>query len=66
METNPLTSRELEVLRIVAAGQSNVGIAAKLAVSPLTVERHVQNICSKIGVHNRVDAVTWARRNGLL
>ncbi len=66
MDTNPLTIRELEVLRMVAGGHSNADIAKELVVSPHTVERHVYNICSKIGVHNRVEAATWATRNGLL
>ena len=66
MEANPLTDRELEVLRMVAAGHSNAAIASELAVNPLTIERHVQNVCNKLGVDNRSEAARRAAQNGWL
>jgi DNA-binding CsgD family transcriptional regulator len=60
-----LTDRERDILRRLAAGTSNADIAAELVVSPRTVERHVQNIYSKLGVHNRVEAANWAIRSGV-
>jgi DNA-binding CsgD family transcriptional regulator len=60
-----LTDRECDVLSLLASGHSNAGIAAALVMSVRTVERHVQNIYSKLGVHNRVEAANWAMRNGV-
>jgi DNA-binding CsgD family transcriptional regulator len=57
-----LTPREAEVLRLVAARQTNKEIAAELVVSVHTVERHVQNVYRKIGVHNRAEAGTYVAR----
>lgn len=51
-----LTSRELEVLRLLAAGKSNREIAGALIISERTVARHVQNIFAKLGVHSRTAA----------
>ncbi|HLG11709.1 MAG TPA: alpha/beta fold hydrolase [Dehalococcoidia bacterium] len=61
-----LSPRELEVLRLVAAGKSNQQIADELVISLFTVNRHVSNIYAKTGVANRVEATTYAARNGLL
>jgi DNA-binding NarL/FixJ family response regulator len=55
-----LTPRELEVLRLVAAGNSNKGIAAELSLSVKTIERHVSNIFRKLDVSSRVGATAWA------
>lgn len=55
-----LTERELQVLRLVAAGRSNREIAAALVISEHTVARHVQNIFSKLGVSSRAAAVAFA------
>lgn len=63
--TNGLTGRELEVLRLLATGKPNRGIAQELVVSVNTVERHITHIYSKIGASNRVEAADWARRNNL-
>ena len=60
-----LTGRERVVLRRLADGHSNADIASELVMSPRTVERHVQNIYAKLGVHNRVEAANWAARNGV-
>jgi len=60
--TNPagLTDRQLEILRLVAAGLSNAEIARRLVVSTRTVDHHVSAILSKLGVHTRRDAAAWA------
>jgi DNA-binding NarL/FixJ family response regulator len=60
-----LTPRELEVLRLVAAGHTNKEIADELVVSVATVERHVANIYRKIGARSRVDATRFAFDHGL-
>jgi DNA-binding CsgD family transcriptional regulator/pimeloyl-ACP methyl ester carboxylesterase len=61
----PLTAREQEVVRAVAAGESNAEIAHSLGISVHTVERHVANIYRKIDARGRADATAWALRNGL-
>jgi DNA-binding NarL/FixJ family response regulator len=55
-----LSARELEVLRLVAAGRTNHAIAAELFVSERTVHRHVSNIFDKLGVHSRTAAASYA------
>ena len=62
---DPLTGRELEVLRLVAAGRSNQDIAQELVVTLDTVKKHVSHILSKLGGSNRTEAVTRARELGL-
>jgi LuxR family transcriptional regulator, maltose regulon positive regulatory protein len=62
----PLTERELEVLRLLAAGAPNRGIAQQLVVSLDTVKRHVSHLFSKLEVANRTQAVARARELGLL
>jgi DNA-binding NarL/FixJ family response regulator len=61
-----LTTRELEVLRLVAAGKSNRAIAAELFISDHTVRRHLQNIFRKIGVSSRAGATAFAFRHELV
>jgi DNA-binding NarL/FixJ family response regulator len=61
-----LTSRELEVLRLVAAGQSNREIAAALVISPKTASVHVSNILAKLGAATRTEAAVKAHALGLL
>ena len=61
-----LTPRELEVLRLVAAGRSNRQIAAELVVSEHTVARHVQNILGKLRVSSRTAAAVFAFERGLV
>ena len=61
-----LTPRELEVLRLVAAGRSNRQIAAELVVSEHTVARHVQNILGKLRVSSRTAAAAFAFERGLV
>jgi DNA-binding CsgD family transcriptional regulator len=60
-----LTGREVEVLRLIAAGRSNRAIAQALFISPNTVLRHVSNIFAKTGVANRAEAAAYATRQGL-
>jgi LuxR family maltose regulon positive regulatory protein len=62
----PLTPRELEVLRLLAAGRSNQAIADELVVAIGTVKRHVNSLCGKLGVPSRLAAVARARDLGLL
>ncbi len=60
-----LTRREVEVLRLIAAGQSNRQIAAALYLSPRTAERHVANIYLKIDAHSKAEAAAYALHHGL-
>jgi ATP/maltotriose-dependent transcriptional regulator MalT len=64
--THGLTARELEVLRVLAAGRSNREIASELVISEHTVARHVQNIFRKLGVPSRTAASAFAHEHGLL
>lgn len=61
-----LSPREVEVLRLLAAGLSNPAIAARLSLSVHTVERHVVNLYTKLGIHGRAEATAYALRHGLL
>jgi LuxR family transcriptional regulator, maltose regulon positive regulatory protein len=63
---DPLSQRELEVLRLIAAGASNEEIARQLVIATSTVKRHVSNIFGKLEVSNRTQAVTRAQSLGLL
>ena len=60
-----LTQREIEVLRLIAAGKSNPEIGGELVISVRTVANHVANILNKTGTSNRVEAATYATRHGL-
>ena len=60
-----LTARELEVLRLIAAGRSNKEIARDLSVAEKTVKTHVSNVLSKLGVADRTQAAVYAVQNGL-
>jgi LuxR family transcriptional regulator, maltose regulon positive regulatory protein len=62
----PLTARELEVLRLLAAGASNRAIAEQLVVTLETVKKHLSHIFDKLGVANRTQAVGRGRQLGLL
>jgi DNA-binding NarL/FixJ family response regulator len=61
-----LTARELEVLRLVAAGKTNREIARTLVVSDHTARRHLQNIFAKLGVPSRTAAAAFALQRNLL
>ncbi len=60
-----LTAREVDVLRLVAAGLSNAEIADRLFLSPNTVKVHVANVLAKIGERNRAGATEFALRHGI-
>lgn len=62
----PLTTREQDVLELLAAGLSNAEMAARLIVSVGTVKTHVKSIYGKLGVHSRTQALARAREIGLL
>lgn len=62
----PLSSREIDVLNILAKGASNQEIAQALYIAPGTVKNHLKNIYGKLDVHNRTQAVARARTFGLL
>ena len=62
----PLTSREQQVLRLLAVGRANRDIAAELVVTLDTVKRHVTHILAKLGAVNRTEAVARARELNLL
>jgi DNA-binding NarL/FixJ family response regulator len=60
-----ISTREVEVLRLLAAGRSNQQIADELVISQNTVIRHVSNIFGKIGVSNRAQATAYAKDHGV-
>src|SRR3972149_2064095 len=62
----PLTDRDMEVLRWIAQGRSNKEIAAALVISERTVKFHVSSILGKLGASNRTEAVTIAAQRGLV
>jgi pimeloyl-ACP methyl ester carboxylesterase/DNA-binding CsgD family transcriptional regulator len=61
-----LTEREREVLRLVARGETDAEIAARLVLSTHTVHRHIANIRTKLGVPSRTAAAAWALRNDVI
>ena len=68
-EVNPyteLTKREMEVLRLIAGGMSNFGIAEELVVSEYTVKGHVSNILSKLHLADRTQAAVYAWQKGVV
>ena len=62
----PLTDREMEVLRLLAAGKSNQRIAHDLVVALNTVKKHVTHVLGKLGAANRTEAFARARELGLI
>ncbi len=60
-----LTEREMEVLRLIAAGKSNQDVAGELYIGIKTVKFHVTNILAKLGVEDRTQAAIYAHKNGL-
>ncbi len=63
---DPLTSRELDLLRLLASGATNQEIAGQLFITVGTVKSHVNHILGKLDAHNRTEAVARARALGLL
>ena len=62
----PLSERELEVLRLLTTYLSSTEIAAELTIAPSTARSHIKHIYAKLDVHSRMDAVQRARELGLL
>ena len=60
-----LTAREMEIMRLVAKGLSNLAIGERLAIGEGTVKVHIHNIYAKTGVGNRVDLTLYAQKKGL-
>jgi DNA-binding NarL/FixJ family response regulator len=65
MNVPTLTSREMDVLRLIVAGADNATIGLELSISRHTVKQHVTNIFEKLEVHTRVEAAVYAVRAGL-
>lgn len=63
---DPLTPRELEVVKLIAEGFTNKEIAEQLVISPKTVERHRANVFEKLSMHDRVELTRYAIRRGLV
>jgi len=61
-----LTPREIDVLRLVAAGNANKEIGAQLSLTEVTVKSHVRNILAKLGANDRTHAVTIALKRGII
>jgi DNA-binding NarL/FixJ family response regulator len=61
-----LTARELDVLRLIAPGNSNKEIAGRLSISEETVKSHITNILAKLGAKDRTHAVTTALKRGII
>ena len=66
MSTESLTARELDVVKMLAAGKSNKEIALRLSITETTVKSHLRKIFTKLGVLSRTEAVTVASRRGLV
>ena len=63
---DPLTDRELEVLRLVATGLSNAEVASRLVITEATVRSHMSNILGKLHLDNRVQATLYALQEGIV
>ena len=61
-----LSDREIQVLKLIANGKDNAGIAAELCISPKTVKNHISNILMKLQMENRIQAAVFAVRSGLV
>ena len=61
-----LTAREIDVLRLIAGGNANKEIAARLSITEETVKGHVKNILAKLGANDRTHAVTIALKRGII
>ena len=65
-QVEPLTPREIEVLRALTEGLSTPEICARLFIAPNTLRTHVQNIMAKLRVHSKLEAVAFALRHRLV
>ncbi len=61
-----LTTRELEVLRLLTTGAGNSQIAETLGISPTTVRNHIEHVLAKLGVHSKLEAVVFAARHRIV
>lgn len=61
-----LSKREYELLRLMSQGNVTADIAQRLGISPATVRNHIKNIFSKLEVHNRAEAISYAMRQGAI
>lgn len=61
-----LTSREVEILEMLAHGKSGDDIADRLCIAPLTVRTHIRNLMAKLGVHSRLEAVAFGLQHGII
>jgi len=61
-----LTSREHEILQLIAEGLTNAAIASRLFISVNTVRNHVQSILAKLGAHSKLEALSMAIRDGII
>jgi DNA-binding NarL/FixJ family response regulator len=61
-----LSDREIEVLRLLAAGKDNAEIAGELFISPKTVKNHISSILAKLQIENRIQAAVYAVRSGIV
>lgn len=59
-----LTGREVQILQLTADGLSLEQIAESLSISPHTIRTHLQNVLTKLGVHSKLEAITFAIRTG--
>jgi DNA-binding CsgD family transcriptional regulator len=64
-QTDQLSTREREVVRLVARGRTNRQIAEQLVIAPRTADTHVGNILTKLGLHTRAELAVWAVERGL-
>ena len=60
-----LTPREMEILQLVLAGRTNKAIASEIFICEKTVEFHLDNIYTKVGVRTRIQAGVWALQQGI-
>ena len=65
-EAEPLSAREIEVLRLIVQGHTNRQISAELNISVRTVETHRSNVMDKLNLHSRVELVRYATERGLV
>jgi LuxR family maltose regulon positive regulatory protein len=65
-QVEPLTGREIEVLRLLAEGAASREIAARLGISYATVRSHIRSMGGKLGVHSKGEAVVKARQLALI
>ncbi len=65
-ESSPLTAREIQILSLLDDGLGTADIAERLFICAATVRNHIKNILGKLKVHSRLEAVSLARRVGLL